>query len=135
MQAMESIVSIILILVLLELFEAWWQRAETLFDVLAQGYRYYQKSIFLFLLMHPTFYYILFVILVTKVFNGWMVAILLLKMVDIFFKLTLMNKIFVKRTIDETLEMVLSEPLSPWLFLTGASLYPFLLFYALTPIG
>jgi hypothetical protein len=64
-----------------------------------------------------------------------MVAILLLKTVDIFFKLTLMNKIFVKRTIDETLEMVLSEPLSPWLFLTGASLYPFLLFYALTPIG
>lgn len=132
MQAMESISVIILVLILLELFEAWWQKDKTLFDVLARGYHYYQKSIFLFLLMHPTFYYILFVILFMNVFNGWMVTILLLKTVDIFFKLTLMNKLFVEKTIDASLEMILSEPLSPWLFLTGVSLYPFLLFYALT---
>lgn len=129
---MDEVVAIILIMIILELFEAWWQKADTVADVLARCYRYYQKTVFLFFLMHPTFYYTLLVILVTKVFNGWMVAILLLKSVDIFFKLFMMKSLFVERTMDDSMRAVISEPLSPWIFLTGVSLYPFLLFYALT---
>lgn len=100
-------------------------------SVLAHGYHYYQKTIFLFFLMHPSFYYVLFVILFTQVLNGWMVAILLLKSLDLFFKLRIMHAVFVERSVDQSLGMILSEPLSPWLFLTGVTLYPFLLFYAL----
>ncbi len=100
--------------------------------VLANGYYYYQRSIFLFLLMHPSFYFVLFVILYTQVLNGWMVAILLFKSVDIFFKITLMQNIFVKGQVDDMIGSFLEEPLSPWIFLTGLGLYPFLLFYALT---
>ena len=129
---MDTLIVLILILIILELFEAWWQRAETMIDVLALGYHYYQKSIFLFFLMHPSFYYILFVILFTQVLNGWMVTILLFKSVDLFFKLTMMKNIFVQDEVDEMMGAVLYEPLSPWIFLTGVSLYPFLLFYALT---
>jgi hypothetical protein len=122
----------VLTLIVLELFEAWWQRAETMIGVLANGYRYYQKSIFLFFLMHPSFYFILFVILFTQTLNGWMITILLLKVVDIFFKITLMQNLFVQNKVDEMMGSILQEPLSPWIFLTGAGLYPFLLFYALT---
>ncbi len=82
--------------------------------------------------MHPSFYYILFVILFTQVLNGWMVTILLFKSVDLFFKITMMQNIFVQDEVDEVMGSILYEPLSPWLFLTGVSLYPFLLFYALT---
>jgi len=81
--------------------------------------------------MHPSFYFVLFVVLATQILNGWMVAILLLKSVDIFFKITMMQNIFVKGQVDEMFASFLEEPLSPWIFLTGVSLYPFLLYYAL----
>ncbi|MEA3455850.1 MAG: hypothetical protein U9R26_05035, partial [Campylobacterota bacterium] len=129
---MDTLIALILILIILELFEAWWQRSDTMMDVLALGYHYYQKSIFLFFLMHPSFYYILFIILFTQILNGWMVTILLLKSVDLFFKITMMQNLFVKDEVDEVMGTILYEPLSPWIFLTGVSLYPFLLFYALT---
>ena len=129
---MNTAILFILILIILELFESWWQRSDTMVGVLAKGYHYYQKSIFLFLLMHPSFYFIVFVILTTHILNGWMVTILLLKSVDILFKITMMQNIFVKDQADEVLGSFLEEPLSPWIFLTGVSLYPFLLFYALT---
>ncbi len=129
---MDTLIALILILIILELFEAWWQRSDTMMGVLAEGYHYYQKSIFLFFLMHPSFYYILFVILFTQVLNGWMVTILLLKSVDLFFKITMMQNIFLKGEADDVLGSFLEEPLSPWIFLTGVSLYPFLLFYALS---
>ncbi len=129
---MNTLILSILTLIIFELLEAWWQRSDTMLGVLANGYHYYQKSIFLFLLMHPSFYFVLFVILSTQILNGWMVTILLLKSVDIFFKITMMQNIFVKNQIDELLGSFLEEPLSPWIFLTGVSLYPFLLFYALT---
>lgn len=128
---MNTIMLFILILIVLELFEAWWQRADTMAGVLANGYHYYQKSIFLFFLMHPSFYFVLFVILFTQTLNGWMVTILLLKVVDIFFKITFMQNLFVQNKVDEMMGSILQEPLSPWIFLTGVGLYPFLLFYAL----
>ena len=129
---MNTLMLFILILVILELFEAWWQRSDTLMDLLSKDYHYYQKSIFLFFLMHPSFYFVLFVVLSTQILNGWMVMILLLKSVDIFFKITMMQNLFVKKQIDATMGSFLEEPLTPWIFLTGVSLYPFLLFYGLT---
>ncbi|MEA3492646.1 MAG: hypothetical protein U9R27_12175 [Campylobacterota bacterium] len=129
---MNTLILFVLILSMLELFEAWWQRSDTMAGVLANGYYYYQKSIFLFLLMHPSFYFVLFVVLYTEVINGWMIAILLFKSVDIFFKITLMQNIFVKGQVDDVVRPFLEESLSPWIFLTGLGLYPFLLFYALT---
>ncbi len=129
---MDTLILLLLTLIILELFEAWWQRSDTMLGVLAKSYHYYSRSIFLFLLMHPSFYFVLFVILQTQLLNGWMVAILLLKSVDIFFKIAMMQNIFVKDQVDDMLGSFLEEPLSPWIFLTGVSLYPFLLFYALT---
>ena len=129
---MNSLLLSLLILVLLELFEAWWQRADTMKGVLEHCYHYYHKSVFLFFLMHPTFYFMLLVILSTHILNGWMITILLLKSVDIFFKIALMYSLFIQRKYDDAIAAIIDQPLSPWIFLTGVSLYPFLLFYALT---
>jgi hypothetical protein len=82
--------------------------------------------------MHPTFYFMLLVILSTHILNGWMITILLLKSVDIFFKIALMYSLFIQRKYDDAIAAIIDQPLSPWIFLTGVSLYPFLLFYALT---
>lgn len=128
---MDTMILLVVILLFLEMFEALWQRSDTMMGVLLNSYHYYQKSIFLFLLMHPAFYYILFVVLLTNVLNGWIITILALKTVDIFLKITLMQNIFVKEQRDEHLRPFLEEPLSPWVFLTGISLYVPLFIYAL----
>ena len=128
---MNLLITILLISILLEMFEAWWQKASTMEGVLENAYAYYHQSIFYFFLMHPAFYFALFVILYTEVFNWWMVAILVFKTVDLFFKITLMRGLFEEGSIDRNIKAILKEPLSPWLFLTGLGLYPFLLFYGL----
>lgn len=129
---MNTLILSIFILVLLELLEAWWQRSDTMMGVLVNGYHYYKKSIFLFLLMHPSFYFVLLVILATNILNGWIAAIIILKSLDIILKITMMQNLFVKDNVDEILRSFLREPLTPWVFLTGVSLYPFLLYYALS---
>jgi hypothetical protein len=128
---MEPAVLFVVIMMICELFEAWWQRADTIEGLLANGYRFYRQSIFVFFLMHPSFYFVLFVILATGIFNGWMMTVLVLKVTDLFLKITMMQKLFVRMEADDAIGPFLQEPMSPWLLLTGVSLYPILLMYAL----
>lgn len=128
---MSDIATIILILSLLEIFEVWWQHSPTMEEVLTKAYIYYKKSIFLFFIMHPAYYFTLIVILYTQTLNGWMIAILMLKTVDLFFKITLMRGLFEEGDISDNIKIVLKEPLSPIMFLTGLGIYPFLMFYGL----
>ena len=87
----------------------------------------------MFFAMHPAFYFTLFVILYTQIFNGWFLAILVFKTIDIFFKITLMRGLFEdSQDIGMEIKAILKEPLSPILFLTGLGVYPFLLFYGLS---
>jgi len=128
---MNDIAYLILILIVLELFEAYWQRSDTMTGLLANGYYYYQKSIFLLFLMHPSFYFILFVLLYTDTLNGWIVAILLFKSIDIFLKIALMRSLFVYDDLTQEIRDIIGEPLSPWLFSMGLGVYPIMLYYAL----
>jgi len=128
---MISISTIILILILLEIFEAWWQYSLNMELVLFKAYKYYRKSIFLFFLMHPAFYFTLFIILYTNILNGWMIAILMFKTVDLFFKINIMKALFEDDNLNNDIRAVLKEPLSPIIFLTGLGLYPFLMFYGI----
>ncbi|MGB5965331.1 MAG: hypothetical protein WBG65_07325, partial [Sulfurimonadaceae bacterium] len=54
---MENIYLLLIVYIALELFEIQWQKADTLIGILAKLYRYYNKNIILFFLMHPTFYF------------------------------------------------------------------------------
>lgn len=129
---MISISTIILVLVLLEMFEAWWQYSSNMELVLLKAYEYYRKSIFLFFLMHPAFYFTLFIILSTEILNGWILAILVFKTLDLFFKINIMKGLFEYENLNNEIRVVLKEPLSPIIFLTGLGLYPFLMFYGLS---
>ena len=131
---MSFIINVILILVLLEIFEAWWQHSQNMEGVLYNGYKYYKKSIFLFFIVHPAFYFTFFVILYTQILNGWLIAILALKTVDLFFKITLMRGVFEDGDIAPNIRDILKEPLSPIIFLTSLGISPFLMFYGLLSI-
>lgn len=129
---MENALLFTIILLFAELFEAYIQRAQTLLGVLEKLYAYYQKSIFLFFLIQPGFYFILFIVLLTGVLNLTMVFLLAIKIFDIFYKIELIKKVFIEREVSPEIAQMLEWKMPPMFFLMGAALYPLLLFYALT---
>ena len=129
---MENALLFTIILLFAELFEAYIQRAKTLFGVLEKLYAYYQKSIFLFFLIQPGFYFIMFIVLLTGVLNVTMVFLLAIKIFDIFYKIELMKKVFIEREVSQEIAQMLEWKMPSMFFLMGAVLYPPLLFYALT---
>lgn len=128
---METIFILTFMLLLAELFEAYIQRSETLLGVLKKLYIYYNKSIFLFFLVQPGFYVILFIVLLTEILNISMVFLLALKIFDIFYKIELIKKVFIEQNISEEIAQMLTWKIPPWFFLMGVGMYPPLLFYAL----
>jgi len=128
---MENIFVFVIILVVLELFEATMQRADTLYGVMEKLYAWYRKSIFAFFLIHPSFYFVLFVVVVTDVLNIYMILILTFKIFDLFYKIELIKTIFIRQNVPADLSAMLEWQIPPWFFLIGVTLYPPLLFYAL----
>ncbi|PHS41724.1 MAG: hypothetical protein COB07_01370 [Sulfurovum sp.] len=128
---MENALLFTLILLAAELFEAYMQRSETLLGVLEKLYVYYEKSIFLFFLIQPGFYFILFVVLFTGVLNASMIFLLAIKVFDIFYKIELIKKVFIQREVSPEMAEMLEWKMPPLFFLIGAGMYPPLLFYAL----
>jgi len=129
---MENALSLTLILVILELFEAMIQCADTLGGVIERLYIWYRKSIFLFFLIHPTFYFILFVVIATDILNFYMVVIIAMKVFDLFYKLELIKAIFIRQKVPSELAAMLQWRIPAWFYLTGVMLYPPLLFLALS---
>jgi len=128
---MENILIFVAILVVLELFEAAMQRADTLYEVMEKLYVWYQKSIFAFFLIHPSFYFVLFVVVVTDILNIYMILILAFKTFDLFYKIELIKTIFIKQNVPIDLSAMLEWSIPSWFFFIGVTLYPPLLFYAL----
>lgn len=128
---MENALLFTLILLFAELFEAALQRSDTLLGVVEKLYSYYAKSIFLFFLIQPGFYVILFVVLYTGVLNMSMIFILAVKVFDIFYKIELIKKVFIEREVSAEIAQMLEWKIPPLFFMMGVWIYPPLLYYAL----
>ncbi len=121
----------IFFLIFFELFEITWQYSDTLYQMLAKAYKYYSKSIFVFLLMHPSFYFILFVVLATGRLNVSMIIILTLKIFDMFTKIELVRKLFIEQKLSVEMESLLHKRIYKIFFLSGILIYVPLLYIAL----
>jgi hypothetical protein len=128
---MEIFTQLIIIMIVLELMEASLQKAQTLGGMIEKLYVYYDKSIFLFFIIHPTFYFILFVSLYLNLVNFYIIAILLIKTFDMFFKIELIKQRYIKQDMDKELEEMLSLKMTPWMGLLGVFMYVPLLFMAI----
>ena len=128
---MENILFFTLLLVLAEVFEVVMFRASTLFGVLEKLYVYYQKTIFLFFLVQPSFYVVFFIVLATGVLNASMIFLLALKVFDLFYKMTLMKQIFIEKEVSSEIAEVLEWKMPKYFVLMGLGMYPPLLFLAL----
>jgi len=123
---------IIILFILVELFEVYWQRSGTLLEALSKGFYFYNKSIFLLLFMHLGYLYTIYIMLAFSIYNWAIGVILALKTLDIIVKINLIDRVFVKRNIGMELEMMLESKTSIWIYLTGVFTYPYLLYLALS---
>ncbi len=128
---MNILTQIVLLMIMLELIEANLQKAPTLELMIARLNGYYQKSVFLFFLVHPTFYFAIFVALYLNIMNLYLIIILILKSFDIFFKIEMIRQRYILGEMERELEMMMGMSLSPWMSLLGVVIYIPLLLMAL----
>jgi len=89
---MTNIYILISVLIFLELFESTWQKAPNLFGMMNNNYVIFQKNIFTYFLLNPTFIYSMFLAFYLNLFNFWMSSIIVMKFVDISFRLHIITK-------------------------------------------
>lgn len=127
----EAILNYLLLYIILEIFEVSWQKAPSLMGMLLRMYKYYNKSIWLFLIMHPTFYFAIGFAMLSD-YNGFALLLLFIKTLDVATKILLIQQVFIKRELSQELSLVLLAPINSFLPYIGVVLYPILILLALT---
>lgn len=127
----EYILNYLLLYIILEIFEVSWQKAPSLMGMLLRMYKYYNKSIWLFLVMHPTFYFAIGFVMLSD-YNGFALLLLFLKTLDVATKILLIQQVFIKRELSQELALVLLAPINSFLPYLGVLLYPLLILLALS---
>lgn len=126
----DAILKILLFFIVLELYEVSWQKEKTLIGMLTQMYHYYSKSVFLFLLMHPSFYFGIGFMIFSD-FNGYAILLVIIKTADILTKIKLIEAVFIKQKISQEMSVMLLSPVHPLLAYIGVIGYPYLIYMAL----
>jgi len=120
---MNEVFLYILIFVAFEIFEVFWQKAPSLYEVLVKIYRYYQKSIFLVLFLHPTLFFGIYLMIISG-YDIYIQILLSIKLSDIALKLLMVKKLFIDNELNEEYKMVLHVKLENFMFYIGVILYP-----------
>ncbi|MDT8339305.1 MAG: hypothetical protein RQ763_08910 [Sulfurimonas sp.] len=126
----DLILNYMLLFILLEFFEVSWQKAPTIMGMIIKMHRYYSKSIFLFLIMHPTFYFSIGFAMLTDL-NIYAIILLFLKTLDVATKILLIEQIYTKRELSQELSLILLAPINDFLPYIGMFAYPLLILFAL----
>ena len=124
---MSTVVFYIALYIAFELFEIWWQKSDTLYGVLQNIYRYYEKSIFLLLLIHPTFYLLVY-LMIASGYDIYIQIALGLKLSDIALKILFIQKVFIKQEVDEEFKMMLGMKMEWYMLYFGVLFYPVLIY-------
>jgi len=127
----DTLLNYLFLYIFLELYEVQWQKANTLIGMLARMYEQYQKSAFVFLLMHPTFYFAIMFAMISG-YNEYSLILLSIKAIDIATKMVLLKKVFIDKELSEELSLALLQPLHKLLPYIGIFIYPPLIYMAFT---
>jgi hypothetical protein len=128
---MNVLIEILILMTLLELIEANFQKAPTLGKMIDRLYVYYKKSVFLFFTIHPTLYFVLFVSFYTNILNFYIISILIIKTIDIFFKIELIRQKHIQQEVDIELIPIMDMKMGVWTGYIGTLMYVPLLAMAL----
>ncbi|WP_241690938.1 hypothetical protein [Sulfurimonas sp. CVO] len=125
----DLILNYVLLFMILELYEITWQKAPTVMGMISKMNKYYSKSIFLFLIMHPTFYFSIGFAMLTD-YNIFAMILLFLKTADIATKILLIEQIFKKKKLSHELSLALLTPINNFLPYVGLFIYPLFIILA-----
>ena len=121
-------ISLLILLIVFELIEAYLQKGNTLIDVLLYLYIRYKQNIFYLFFMHVSFIYTLYLILILEL-NIYLLIMFGVKFLDIVFKIYLFQK-----ADEDGLEIAFANFLSKesidmrWLKFSNVIIYPVLLY-------
>ncbi|RBQ29790.1 hypothetical protein ACNSOS_04570 [Aliarcobacter vitoriensis] len=90
-----------IIFIAIELFEVNWQKADTMFGLVENNYAMYEKSVFLYLGLHLSFFYSIYVAFSLSNFGFFMSSIIVLKFLEICFKLLFMQRLYQGRKLED----------------------------------
>jgi len=110
-----------ILFILAELFELLWQKSSTLLGMIEKIYAYYQKSPYLLYLMHPSYILSLYLFYATH-YNLWILAILIVKSIDIIFKVLLIHKHFILDVFSPKMKLMILQPIHPVMLTAGLML-------------
>jgi len=126
----EVAINYILLFILLEFYEISWQKAPSIMGMLIRMHKYYSKSIFLFLIMQPTFYFAIGFAMLSDSHISAMI-LLFIKTADIATKILLIEQVFKKRELTQEMSLVLLAPINSFLPYMGLVFYPVLILLSL----
>ncbi len=85
--------NLFIFLILLELFEFFWQKGDNLKEFIQNLFKIYEKSVIFFISLHLSFFFIIFCIFGLNLNSLALYFIALAKFLDICFKIFLLDKI------------------------------------------
>ena len=124
-----DIISLVFIFIVLEFFESYWQKSETLYGFINNNFLLFKKNIFLYFILHLSFLYTIFLSLYFNNFGFWMSSIFIIKFVDISLKLSIMKKLLNGINIEEIIPMNIN--MSPILRYFNVVVYPLTFLFAI----
>ncbi|CAA6815473.1 MAG: Unknown protein [uncultured Sulfurovum sp.] len=131
---MEILLQILFAMVLLELLELYLHRADTLSLLIDKLFTYYEKSVFLFFMVHPSIYFVLGALLYFDAFNFYGITILVLKTFDIFFKIELIRQKYYLDSMDSELQKMMDMKLTFTMKFLALLVHVPLLYMAITSV-
>jgi len=126
---MTNIYLIISVLIFLEFYESTWQKAPDLHGMMNNNYAIFQKNIFTYFLLNPTFIYSIYLTFYLNLFNMWMYSIILIKFVDISFRLHIITKMSNGMQLEEILPLDIQ--MNNYFRYLNVLIYPLSLIFAL----
>lgn len=124
-----DIFSLLLIFIAVELFESNWQKSDSMYGLISNNFTIYKKNIFLYFLLHISFFYTIFVSVYLNNFSFWMSSILVIKFLDIAFKLTMMQKLSNGLNIQDV--MPINVKITPLFRYMNVLIYPLSFIFAI----
>jgi len=110
------------IFIAIELFETNWQKSDTLYGLLNNNFLVYKRNIFVYFILHLSFFYSLYLAFNLNNFGFFMNSIIVLKFLDISFKLLLMKRLSNGKNIEELIPF--NMPISAVLRYLNVLIYP-----------
>ncbi len=125
----DTLLNYLVLYIALEIYEVQWQKASTMIGMLARMYEQYRKNIFVFLLMHPTFYFSIMFAIISN-YNEYALVLVGIKTIDIVTKMTLIRKVFIEKNLSPEMTFALLSPLNKFMPYVGLFVYPPLIYLA-----